>query len=117
MTITFDTQPVGFPARLADRSRVRTRSTDHSPGSSPGCKACHHTNHGYLLTQIRALGLNPLATRNRALDDLVAAMPAPPVADLFAYSYQVTTKHANENAVEYVTYANSVAPLRAGRQS
>ncbi|MGA1837183.1 hypothetical protein VD659_09655 [Herbiconiux sp. 11R-BC] len=44
-------------------------------------------------------------------------MPAPLVDDLVAYSYQVTTKHANENAVEYATYANSVAPPRDGRQS
>ncbi|GAA2246443.1 hypothetical protein N1031_16345 [Herbiconiux moechotypicola] len=74
------------------------------PWVFPGGKAGHHITHSYLLTQIRELGLNPLATRNRALDDLVTAMPAPLVAELFAYSYQGTTKHANENAVEFARY-------------
>jgi hypothetical protein len=113
MMITFDAQPVELPAvfatlieqHLTDRSPARMRSTDHSPWLFPGSKAGHHITHSYLLTQIRELGLNPLATRNRALYDLVTAMPAPLVADLFAYSYQVTTKHANENAVEFATYA------------
>lgn len=56
---------------LTDRSRARTRTSVHSPWLFPVGKPGHHITHSYLLTQIRELGLNPLATRNRALDDLV----------------------------------------------
>ena len=112
MTITFDTQPVLIPTlfaetlrvHLADRSRSRTTTVTSSPWLFPGGRAGQHITHDYLLTQIRELGLNPLATRNRALDDLVTAMPAPVVADLFNYSYQVTTKHAAESGEPFSRY-------------
>ncbi|MCS5721846.1 hypothetical protein N1028_15865 [Herbiconiux sp. CPCC 203407] len=113
MIIIVDAQPVELPAlfatlieqHLADRSPANEKHRP-LPWLFPGGKAGHHITHSYLLTQIRELGLNPLANRNRALDDLVTTKPAPLVADLFAYSDQVTTKHANENAVEFATYAS-----------
>lgn len=112
MTFTFDTQPVIVPAlfaeilraHLADRARTHTRDVESSPWLFPGGRAGHHITHSYLLTQIRALGLNPLATRNRALDDLVTAMPPPVVADLFNYSYQVTTKQQADGGETFARY-------------
>lgn len=113
MTIIFDTHPVLIPApfaeilrsHLADRSRSRTRAAASSPWLFPGGRAGQHITHDYLLTQIRKLGLNPLATRNRALDDLVTTMPAPVVAELLNYSQQITTKHQTEAGEPFARYA------------
>lgn len=60
--------------------------------------------------------LNPLATRDRALDDLITAMPTPVVADLFKYSCQVTTNHAAEAGDTFAHYAGIVSGQDAVRE-
>lgn len=79
---------------LAHRAPSRTRDVETSPWLFPGGRAGTHINCSYLMTKIRDLGINLLAAKNRALDDLVTEMPPPLVADLLGYSYQVTTQHA-----------------------
>jgi hypothetical protein len=46
--------------------------------------------------RLRGLGVNLLGSRNTALRELVSEVPAPLVAEMLGYSYQVTQKHAEE---------------------
>jgi antirestriction protein ArdC len=44
--------------------------------------------------RLRDLGIGLLGSRNTALQELVSEVPAPLVAEMLGYSYQVAQKHA-----------------------
>ena len=113
MHVRFDTIRVYVPdpfasilrEHLTNRAPARTRTIDTNPWLFPGGRAGEHITHSYLMNRIRNLGINLLGTRNRTLNDLVMAMPAPVVADTLGYSYQVTTLHAAQTGVTFAKYA------------
>jgi hypothetical protein len=51
------------------------------------------------------LGIDLKAARTSALHDLVTKAPAPIVAEMLGYSYQVTERHAQHAATNYHHYA------------
>jgi hypothetical protein len=53
----------------------------------------------------RKLGINLLGARNAAIQNLVAEVPPPLVAELLGYSYQVTHRHAEITAQPWSQYA------------
>ncbi|MCA2244855.1 hypothetical protein B7435_07400 [Mycolicibacterium peregrinum] len=58
------------------------------------------------------MGINTLGSRNTALKELVAQVPAPLVAEMLGYSDQVTQKHAADAGNTWAAYA-STAPERS----
>ncbi|MGV9672945.1 hypothetical protein ACWDPV_20505 [Gordonia sp. NPDC003504] len=75
----------------------------------PGYRAGNHLHSQTVMKELRRLGIPPLGGRNSALDNLVRLAPAPIVADMLGYSYQVTARHAALAAVTYSRYAHSLA--------
>ena len=57
------------------------------------------------MERLRELGINLLGARNSALRGLVTEVPAPLVAEMLGYSYQVTQKHAAGTAAPGSQYA------------
>jgi hypothetical protein len=56
------------------------------------------------MMRLRWLGINLLGSRNTALQELVSEVPAPLVAEMLGYSYQVTQRHAELNAQPWARY-------------
>lgn len=54
--------------------------------------------------RLRGLGVNLLGSRNTALQELVSEVPAPLVAEMLGYSYQVTQQHAEEAGNAWAKY-------------
>jgi len=55
--------------------------------------------------RLRHLGINLLGARNSAIQNLVAEVPPPLVAELLGYSYQVAHRHAEIAARPWSQYA------------
>ncbi len=55
--------------------------------------------------RLRHLGINLLGARNSAIQNLVAEVPPPLVAELLGYSYQVAHRHAEIAAQPWPQYA------------
>jgi hypothetical protein len=70
------------------------------PGYHPG----KHLDAQTIMLRLRKLGINLLGARNSALQNLVAEVPPPLVADLLGYSYQVTQRHADLAAQPWSRY-------------
>jgi hypothetical protein len=113
LTIVFEHIPVVVPEPFAALARqqlgagapTRTRELDGNTWLFPGGRAGHHVTHSYLMTEIRRMGINVLAAKNRTLDDLVTEMPAALVADTLGYNYQVTELHKANAGGTYARYA------------
>ncbi|AUN40660.1 hypothetical protein [Tsukamurella tyrosinosolvens] len=58
------------------------------------------------------MGLTLLAGRTSSLRTLVQRAPAPIVADMIGYSYQVTARHSDLAAVTYARYASEIGQRR-----
>ena len=56
------------------------------------------------MRRLRALGVNLLASRNTAPQQLVCEIPAPLVAEMLGYSDQVTQRHAAEAGITWAGY-------------
>ena len=57
------------------------------------------------MQRLRQLGIDLLGARNAAIQNLVAEVPPPLVAELLGYSYQVTHRHAEIVAQPWSRYA------------
>jgi hypothetical protein len=57
------------------------------------------------MNRVRALGVDLLGARNRAIADLVTEVPPALVADALGYSHQVAFKHAAGAAEPWSRYA------------
>jgi hypothetical protein len=57
-----------------------------------------------IMLRLRKLGVDLLGGRNSALQNLVAEVPPPLVAELLGYSYQVTQRHAELAAQPWARY-------------
>jgi hypothetical protein len=73
------------------------------PSSRPG----KHIDPQSIMHRLRALGVNLLGARNSALQNLVAEVPPPLVAELLGYSCQVTQRHAEIAAQPWARYASA----------
>ncbi|MBT2500039.1 recombinase XerD [Agromyces sp. ISL-38] len=121
--IRFADEPFEVPelfARLlrthvAKRARTRTQTSASNPYLFPGGRAGTHLTQGHLRNRMTDLGINVLAARNGALDQLVKEMPAPLVADALGYSYAATTLHEQHVGKGFERYAalNSAHGTRA----
>ena len=66
----------------------------------------------HLHAVVTGLGVNVLAAKNGALDDLVAAMPAPLVADTLGFSYTAIGQHERYRGSQYERYVHARGALR-----
>jgi hypothetical protein len=70
------------------------------PSSHPG----KHLEAQHVMKRLRHLGINLLGARNSAIQNLVAEVPPPLVAELLGYSHQVTQRHAELAAQPWSRY-------------
>jgi hypothetical protein len=116
MRISLGAEPVPVPApfagmlshHLRNRPNLRTGGgMVANPWLFPGYHPGTHLDPQSIMLRLRKLGVNLLGGRNSALQNLVAEVPPPLVAELLGYSYQVTQRHAELAAqpwAQYVTH-------------
>ncbi len=97
---------------LASRPNMRTGSSSGSQWLFPGYRPGQHIHPNTLMERLRENGINLLGARNASLRALVKEVPAPLVAEMLGYSYQVTQKHAAAAAGQWQLYAPGRAPAR-----
>lgn len=90
---------------LASRPNMRTGSSPGSEWLFPGYRAGRHIHPNTLMARLREIGINLLGARNASLRGLVTEVPAPLVAEMLGYSYQVTQKHAAAAGGPWSRYA------------
>ena len=89
---------------LAARPNMRTGSSSGSEWLFPGYRPGQHIHPNTLMVRLREIGIDLLGARNASLRALVKEVPAPLVADMLGYSYQVTQKHAAAAAEPWSRY-------------
>lgn len=95
---------------LASRPNLRTGSSSGSPWLFPGYRAGQHLHPNTLMEQLRDIGINLRGARNASLRNLVKEVPAPLVAEMLGYSYQVAQKHAAAAAEPWSRYSAGKPP-------
>ena len=113
MRISLGGEPVPVPEPFAgilrqhlhDRPNLRTTGGGAGtlwlfPSTYPG----KHLEAQHVMKRLRALGVNLLGARNSAIQNLVAEVPPPLVAELLGYSYQVAHRHAEVAAQPWSRY-------------
>lgn len=113
MTLVLGTKPTDVPepfasvirAHVATRPNLRTGSAPDSDWLFPGYGAGRHLHPDTVMRRLRALGINLLGARNRAIGELVLECPPSLVADALGYSHQVAFLHANNAAEPWARYA------------
>jgi hypothetical protein len=113
LRITLGKHPAVVPDPLAglllthlhNRPNLRAGGGASSPWLFPGIRAGEHLHPHSIMLRLRALGINLLGARNRAISDLVTEVPPPLVADALGYSHQVAFKHAAAAAEPWARYA------------
>ena len=114
LRIALGKEPAPLPEPFADmirhhlNSRPNLRTTGgsiESPWLFPGSRAGKHLDPQSIMLRLRELGINLLGARNAAIQNLVAEVPPPLVAELLGYSYQVTHRHAEIAAQPWSQYA------------
>lgn len=96
--------------RAARRRGILAHFHVLSPYLFPGARAGRHITREQLKAELNSRGVDVLATKNTALDELVAAMPAPMVADALGYSYTALGKHEQHRGVRYRGHAAGACP-------
>ncbi|QQQ64414.1 hypothetical protein [Paenarthrobacter ureafaciens] len=91
---------------LAARPNMRTGSSSGSLWLFPGYRAGQHIHPNTLMMRLREIGIDLLGARNASLRGLVNKIPAPLVAEMLGYSYQITQKHATAAAEPWSRYAS-----------
>lgn len=74
----------------------------------PGCRPGRHMHSQNVTQHLRQLGISLYGSRNSALSNFIQRAPAPIVADMLGYSYQVTARHSELAATTYARYAQSL---------
>ena len=92
---------------LAARPNMRTGSSSGSEWLFPGYRPGQHIHPNTLMERLREIGIELLGARNASLRALVKEVPAPLVAEMLGYSYQVTQKHAAAAAEPWSRYAKA----------
>jgi hypothetical protein len=83
---------------------MRTGSGSGSQWLFPGYRPGQHIHPNTLMIRLREVGIDLLGARNASLRALVKEVPAPLVAEMLGYSYQVTQKHATAAAEPWSRY-------------
>lgn len=113
LTLGRDPIPVPEPfatlllEHLATRPNLRTTNTGGSQWLFPSTRGGRHLHPNTVMDRLRDLGIDLQAARSTALHELVANAPAPIVAEMLGYSYQVTERHTQHVATTYSRYASS----------
>jgi len=89
---------------LANRAPTMTRAVDQSPYMFPGSRPGQHIHRDSLKTMLNRLGIDLLGTRNTILDELVAALPSPLVADSLGFSYSALAQHESFQGLRFERY-------------
>ncbi|MET3143967.1 UNVERIFIED_ORG: hypothetical protein ABIB19_002069 [Arthrobacter sp. UYEF10] len=97
---------------LASRPNMRTGSSAGSEWLFPGYRPGRHIHPNTLMERLRELGIDLLGARNASLRGLVKEVPAPLVAEMLGYSYQVTQKHAAATAEPWSRYSRATSTLQ-----
>lgn len=93
----------------ASRPNLRTGSSSGSEWLFPGYRPGQHIHPNTLMLRLREVGIDLRGARNASLRALVTEVPAPLVAEMLGYSYQVTQKHATAAAEPWARYPRSSA--------
>lgn len=119
LRLRFGPTPVPVPAVFANliyelleqRPNLQTSGTGNAGNNYlfPSNRAGRHLHSQTAMHHLRAMGLSLLAGRTSALRTLVQRAPAPIVADMIGYSYEVTARHSELAATAYARYAAEVA--------
>lgn len=96
---------------LASRPNMRTGSSSGSEWLFPGYRPGRHIHPNTLMERLREVGIDLLGARNASLRALVNEVPAPLVAEMLGYSYQVTQKHAAAAADPWSRYSPATSTL------
>lgn len=115
LTIRFATDPISVPhpfddivrTHLSDRSRTRTKFAAQNPFLFPGMRAGAHITREQLKNELNTMGVDILAAKNTTLDELVAEMPGPLVAEALGYSNTAMGQHEQYRGVRYRGYVGS----------
>lgn len=89
---------------LENRAPTMTRAVDQSHYVFPGSRPGQHIHRDSLKTALNRLGIDLLGTRNTTLDELVAAMPSPLVADSLGFSYSALAQHESFQGLRFERY-------------
>jgi len=101
--IALDKDPISVPEPFASQlnyhrhNRPNLRTAGGALGTPwlfPSNRPGRHIDPQAIMQRLRALGINLQGSRNTALQELVAEIPAPLVAEMLGYSDQVTQRHA-----------------------
>lgn len=111
----FGPDPVPVPSPFAellldhrnDRPNLRTGNLGTSTWLFPSTRTGQHLHPNTIMDRLRDLGIDLLGARNRTMRDLVAEVPAPIVADLLGYRYQVTERHAAAAGLAFRNYVGA----------
>jgi hypothetical protein len=95
---------------LTSRPNLRTGSSSGSEWLFPGYRPGQHIHPNTLMLRLREVGIDLRGARNTSLRALVTEVPAPLVAEMLGYSYQVTQKHAAAAAEPWSRYPRNQAP-------
>ncbi len=93
---------------VASRPNMRTGSSSGSEWLFPGYRPGQHIHPNTLMVRLREVGIDLLGARNASLRGLVKEVPAPLVAEMLGYSYQVTQKHAAAAAEPWSRYTPAI---------
>jgi hypothetical protein len=94
---------------LAARPNMRTVGAGGPPNPwlFPSQNPGHHLAPQRVMSRLRQLGINVRASKNTALQSMVAEVPAPLVAQMLGYSHPTTQLHATLAATTWARYAAS----------
>jgi hypothetical protein len=93
---------------LHNRPNLRTTGgTIGTPWLFPTTRPGRHLDPQSIMKRLRSLGIDLLGSRNTALQKLASEVPAPLVAEMLGYSYQVTQRHAALAGTNWANYATS----------
>lgn len=96
---------------LESRPNLRTGNHGESQWLFPSPRAGRHLHPNTIMDRLRDLGVALLGARNATLRGLVSEAPAPLVAEMLGYSYQVMDRHAEVAATPYAKYVALPHPL------
>ncbi|KUH64988.1 recombinase XerD [Mycolicibacterium novocastrense] len=111
--ISLGAEPVPVPEpfanmlkeHLQDRPNLRTAGgMITNPWLFPGHRAGKHLDPHTMMMALRTLGIDLLGARNSALQNLVAEITPPVVANLLGYSHNCTHRHAQLAAQPWARY-------------
>ncbi|WP_344752889.1 hypothetical protein [Gryllotalpicola koreensis] len=95
---------------LANRAPTSTRTVDTNPYLFPGARPGEHVHRHSIKLALNRLGIDLLGSKNTALDELVASMPAPMVADALGFSYNAMAQHEGFKGLRFERYVSGRYP-------